>query len=128
MGFYIFRGSRDYSSQIRIAVPVTTIPRSCAVWGCENTGTVQDSIGHWELPLICVSACEHNEWDRLLFHIMRTIRATPHKITGEMLNFLKLGRDIPLPKDLLLFQPCKLDISVNDYALQLQHDMAGMGD
>ena len=38
---------------------------------------------------------DEEDWDLLLLQIMRTIRATPHKQTGETANFLMLERERP---------------------------------
>ena len=36
---------------------------------------------------------DEEDWDLLLPQIMRTIRASLHKQTGETANFMMLGRD-----------------------------------
>ena len=41
------------------------------------------------------------DWDLLLPQIMRTIRASPHKQTGETANFMMLGRETRLPEHLM---------------------------
>ena len=38
---------------------------------------------------------DEEDWDLLLPQIMRTIRASPHKQTGETANFMMLGRERP---------------------------------
>ena len=51
----------------------------------------------------------HEDWDRLLPHIMRTFRATPHSSTGETTNSLVLGREVRLknnPADNSTYKPC----------------------
>lgn len=45
------------------------------------------------------------EWDRLLPHIMRTMRATPHSATGETTNYLMIGRELRLPDELSGYSP-----------------------
>ena len=44
---------------------------------------------------------DEEDWDLLLPQIMRTIRASPHKQTGETANFLMLGREVRLPEHLM---------------------------
>lgn len=61
---------------------------------------------------------EYKEWDLLLPHIMRAIRATPRRITGETPNYLIIGRETMLLKDLLLPRSSKLDVPLEEYALQ----------
>ena len=41
------------------------------------------------------------DWDKLLPHVMRTFRATPHSSTGETANGLVLGREVRLPDQLM---------------------------
>ena len=49
--------------------------------------------------MLCSMLLEKNEeeWDLLLPHIIRTIRASPHKQTGETANCMMLGRETRLP-------------------------------
>ena len=44
---------------------------------------------------------DEEDWDLLLPQIMRTIRASPHKQTGETAKFLILAREVRLPEHLL---------------------------
>jgi len=69
----------------------------CNLWGCEKTQTspyrpqgnsvverLNRTLGNFLRSLLI--GCEHRSWDRFLPQIMRTLRATPHRITGETAN------------------------------------------
>ena len=47
---------------------------------------------------------DEEDWDLLLPQIMRTIRASPHKQTGETANFMMLGREVRLPEHFITDQ------------------------
>ena len=43
---------------------------------------------------------EHEEWDRLLPQIIRTLRATPHRMTGKTANMLLMKCEARLPPNI----------------------------
>ena len=43
-----------------------------------------------------------DKWDLMLPQIMRSLRATPHAVTGETPNYLMLGRETRLPDSVTL--------------------------
>lgn len=59
------------------------------------------------------------EWDYLLPQIMRTLRATPHSSTGEMPNYLMVGRETRLPPELMMDGMELKDKNVEEFAIQL---------
>ena len=70
-----------------------------------------------------------DEWDRLLPHIMRVFRATPHSSTGESPNFMMFGRELRLPDQLVhettaasIQSPVKYVIE-KERLLQLAHEL-----
>ena len=59
----------------------------------------------------------------LLPQIMRTIRASPHKQTGETANFMMLGREVRLPEH-LMYGPAASDTTSREkYAAELADRM-----
>ena len=59
---------------------------------------------------------------------MRTIRASPHRITGESPNYLMLGRETRLPPDLIHPTPPAEMVAEEDYVIQLQERMKVVGE
>ena len=68
------------------------------------------------------------DWDLMLPQIMRGIRSTPHRVTGETPNFLMLGRETKLPGALVLGTPSHEEPTVTDYAIGLKDRMTDAGD
>ena len=106
----------------------------CELWNCKKTRCapyhpqgnsiverLNRTLGNSLRAMLAES--EHQEWDRLVPQIMRIIRATPHRSTGETPNSLMLGRNVRLPHDLLVNYPTGLDFTEDEYAAQLQKDM-----
>ena len=59
----------------------------------------------------------------LLPQIMRTIRASPHKQTGETANFMMLGREVRLPEHLMYGPAASNTTSRERYAAELADRM-----
>ena len=111
----------------------------CLLWGCQKIKTapyhpqgnsvverLNRTLGNSLRALLV--GLEHKDWDELVPQIMRTIRATPHRITAETPNYLMLGRETKLPKDLLIPQAESPDMAVDEYALKLQRSLEVVGD
>ena len=64
-----------------------------------------------------------DEWDRVLPHIMRSMRALPHSVTKETPNLLMYGRELRLPDQLLYSMPPVGETHVHEYSKQLVSDM-----
>ena len=111
----------------------------CRLWKCKKTKTapyhpqgnsvverLNRTVGNSLRALLCGQ--EHREWDELLPQIMRTIRATPHRVTGETANYLMLGRETRLPPDVI--SSCKFDeqLPEEEFAAQLQKRMQMVGE
>jgi hypothetical protein len=59
------------------------------------------------------------DWDLLLPHIMRSIRAVPHTATGETPNFMMMGRELQLPDQVMMGQVEEAATSRESYAVEL---------
>ena len=66
---------------------------------------------------------DEEDWDLLLPQIMRTIRASPHKQTGETANFMMLGREVRLPEHLIYGPAASNTTSRERYAAELADRM-----
>ena len=64
-----------------------------------------------------------DEWDRVLPHLMRSMRCLPHSVTRETPNQLMLGRELRLPDQLLYSMPPEAEKPVHEYAVQLVDNM-----
>lgn len=109
----------------------------CELWGCEKTRTspyrpegnsiverLNRTLGNSLRALLVQDPTR--EWDDLLPQIMRTVRATPHRVTQETANYLMLGRETRLPPDLL--HPTELpEFIESDYAIELQNRLQEVG-
>ena len=106
----------------------------CQLWRCKKTRTapyhpqgnsvverLNRTMGNSLRAMLAES--EHLEWDQLVPQIMRAVRATPHRITGETSNYLMLGRETRLPHDLLVDHPTGIECSDEEYVTQLQKDL-----
>ena len=65
-------------------------------------------------------------WDLLLQHVMRAIRASPHRVTQETPNFMMFGRELRLPDSLLPGAP-SLEQTAQKYVDSLQQNLAEVG-
>ena len=103
----------------------------CLLWGCDKTRSspyhpqgnsvverLNRTLGNSLRALLAESL--HREWDLLVPQILRTIRATPHRITGETPNFLMLGREVKLPADLLFQQEDPQELPVEEFVDELR--------
>ena len=61
-----------------------------------------------------------DQWDRLLPHIMRVFRATPHSTTGESPNFMMFGRELRLPDQLIHEAPRTANQSPAKYVIEME--------
>ena len=111
----------------------------CRLWGTEKTRTspyrpqansvverLNRTLGA-SLRALLINPPQEN-WDLLLPSIMRGVRATPHRITGETPNYLMLGRETKLPGVLISATPLEEETTINDYAIQLKERMIYAGD
>ena len=71
---------------------------------------------------------DKEDWDLLLPQIMRTIRASPHKQTGETANFMMLGRDTRLPEHLMYGPAAGGNSFRESYAAELANRMEAAHD
>ena len=62
---------------------------------------------------------DEEDWELLLPKIMHTIRASPHKKTGETANFMMLGRKARLPEHLMYGPVASETTSRESYATEL---------
>ena len=69
-----------------------------------------------------------DEWDLMLPQIMRSIRATPHTITGETPNYLMFGRETRLPDSITISENNMEEHLLSEYVLQLKERMEEAGD
>lgn len=103
----------------------------CKLWGVDKTRTTpyhpqangvvernNRTIGD-SLRCLLMSRGQ-TDWDLVLPHIMRQLRAVPHSATQETPNFLLLGREVRLPGQLLHEVASTQSTPVSEYALQLQ--------
>ena len=85
----------------------------CDIWGIQKTRTTPYhpqgngvvERGNKDLGDALRSLLLHRDdtdWDILLPQIMRSIRSSPHSVTGETPNFLMFGRELALPDTLTL--------------------------
>ena len=78
--------------------------------------------GNWDLGDMLRSMLagkDKKDWDLLLPQIMRTIRVSPHKQTGETVNFMMLGGETRLPKH-LMYEPAAGETTTREsYAAEL---------
>ena len=102
----------------------------CELWGCEKTETtpyrpqgnsvverLNRTLGN-SLRALLIDH-EGEEWDRLLPQIVRTLRATPHRVTGETANMLLMGREARLPPN--IHHPVELpEYTTDEYIAQLK--------
>jgi transposase InsO family protein len=73
------------------------------------------------LRALLLSQCAHeDDWDTLLPHIMRFIRAVPHSKTGETPNMMMMGRETKLPDNLVHPLPPQKPVPKTEYVVQLQ--------
>ena len=85
----------------------------CILWGAEKTrsspyrpqansvvGRLNRTLGA-SLRAMLIGHSQ-DEWDLMLPKIMRSLRATPHAVTGETPNYLMLGRETRLPDSVTL--------------------------
>ena len=110
----------------------------CQLWGCTKTQTapyrpqgnsvverLNRTLGNSLRALLL--DYQHKEWDRLLPQIMRTVRATPHRITGETANYMMLGRETRLPPD--IHHPVSpLEYTEDAYIQELQERLQEAGE
>lgn len=61
----------------------------------------------------------HDDWDRMLPHIMRAVRGMPHSITKETPNCLTYGREPRIPDQLAYHIPVDHYQSQDSYAAEL---------
>ena len=66
---------------------------------------------------------DEEDWDLLLPLVMHTIRACPHKQTGETANFMMLGRETRLPEHLMYGPAASGSTSRESYAAELADRM-----
>ena len=66
---------------------------------------------------------DEEDWDLMLPQIMRTIRASPHKQTGETANFMILGIDTRLPEHHMYGPAADGNSSRESYAAELTNRM-----
>jgi transposase InsO family protein len=71
---------------------------------------------------------EESEWDLLLPHIMRSIRASPHHTTGETANYLMFGRELRLPDQLVYGSKVPPAETREVYAVKLQERLQRVHD
>ena len=71
---------------------------------------------------------DEEDWDLLLPKIMRTIRASPHKQTGETANFMMLGREARLPEHLMYGPAAGETTSRESYTTELACRMKSVHD
>ena len=102
----------------------------CELWGCEKTETtpyrpqgnsvverLNRTLGN-SLRALLIDF-EQEEWDRLLPQIVRTLRATPHRVTGETANMLLMGREARLPPN--IHHPVEMpEFTTDEYIVQLK--------
>jgi transposase InsO family protein len=106
----------------------------CTLWNCKKTRTAPYTptanslvergnrvLGSSLRALLLEH--QHQEWDLLVPQIMRTIRATPHSITGETANFMMLGREVRLPESLTCPEVLEEEQTVIEYVENLQKRM-----
>ena len=63
---------------------------------------------------------EEEDWDLLLPHVMRSIRASPHHSTGETANYMMFGRELRLPDQLIYGKATERETTREAYALDVQ--------
>ena len=103
----------------------------CTVWGIQKTRTTpyhpqgngvvergNKDLGDALRSLLLNR--DESDWDILLPQIMRSIRSTPHSITGETPNFLMFGRELSLPDTLISGKTAGDKQSQSGYARDLQ--------
>ena len=102
----------------------------CAVWGIQKTRTTpyhpqgngvvergNKDLGDALRSLLLNR--DESDWDLLLPQIMRSIRSTPHSVTGETPNFLMFGRELSLPDILISGKTTGVKQSQSEYARDL---------
>ena len=103
----------------------------CALWGVDKSRTTpyhpqsngvvergNRDLGDALRSMLIGAAAE--DWDLLLPHIMRGIRASPHATTAETPNYMMLGREVRLQDQLMYGPILGEELSRDRYALDLQ--------
>ena len=110
----------------------------CELWGAIKTQTVPYSptgngvVEAGNKPLgtslrTLLLEREHQQWDLLLPHIMRSIRSTPHTLTGETANYMMMGRQTRLPSSLTCPELLRDELSPAEYVIDLQQRLHDVG-
>lgn len=111
----------------------------CRLWGCQKSRTapyhpqgnsvverLNKTLGN-SLRSLLLHRDQH-DWDLLLPQIMRTLRATPHTVTGETANYLMLGHETRLPDQLLTILDEDGVKPVSTYAAELEARLRDVGE
>jgi hypothetical protein len=111
----------------------------CAIWGVTKSRTTpyhaagngvvergNRDLGDALRSLLL--GAEETDWDLMLPHIMRSIRATPHHTTGETANYLMFGRELKLPDQLVYGSSIEKPMTREAYAVKLQERLQKVHD
>lgn len=106
----------------------------CKIWGVEKTQTspyrpqANSKVERGNRTLgsslrARLIGHEQRDWDLLVPQIMRTIRASPHAMTGYTPNFLTYGREVRLPDQLYLPTSLTCPETIFEYTSAMQDRM-----
>jgi len=116
----------EVCQQLNIDKSRTSPYRPSANGVCERINrTLADSLR----AMLTMKEYDTTDWDLILPNIMQTLRATPHKITGETANFLMLGREVRLPTHVTHDVTLDNQTATSEYAqgliarMRLAHDL-----
>lgn len=113
----------------------TLFKECCEIWRAKKTQTcpyraqansvverLNRTIGNSLRALLIEN--DDKDWDLYIPQLMKAVRASPHRITGETANFLMFGREVKLPHSLVMDRSMEPSYtSTTEYAKKLENTL-----